>query len=204
MKELKIEQNTTEWMVARCGRITASAFDTLIPVPKRGKEKFSQGQLTYLRTVAAERLTGLYEEGFQTKAMQQGHEREPLARNAISASESLFFRESGPWEYSDFVLVSPDGIGGFNEFTLELKCPQPPNHLLYLLDIDELFKKYEYQIKGQMYCTGIHEGYFGSYNPDFPEGKQLVYSTYALTNEDIQLFEDRLGEAVEIVKGMTN
>ena len=200
MKEIKVEQNTVEWMNLRAGKITASKFDVLMPTPKQKIDQFSKGQLTYLRQVSAEILTGEYEETYQNKAMQDGHEREPFAREALSKAVGIPIRESGFWEVNDMIGVSPDGIAGFNEFTVELKCPTSPTHLLYLLDIKELFKQYEWQIKSQMWGSGIHEGYYGSYSPLFEDYKQLSYSSYGLTEEDIDLLNNRTGHAVDLIK----
>ncbi len=200
MKELKIQQNTVEWMKCRAGKITASNFDLLMKIPKKGIKTFTDGQRSYLLSVAAEILTGLWEETYQTPAMQQGHEREPFARGAMSKAVGAPIRESGFWEYSEFIGISPDGIGGFDEFTIELKCPQPKAHMLYLYDMKEFAKKYQWQYKGQMWGTGIDHCHFGSFNPDFPDNKQLVYSGCDLTDDEKDLFDNRMGYAVEFVK----
>ncbi len=200
MTELKIKQNTDEWMIARSGKITASNFDLLIPSKK--VDSFTIGQRTYLLSVAAEILTGLYEETFQTKAMIQGHEREPFAREALSKAVKAPIRESGFWEYSDYIGISPDGIGGFDEFTIEVKCPQPKAHMLYLYDMKEFDKKYQWQYKGQMWGTGIEHCYYGSFNPDFPDNKQFKYSGCDLSDSDKDLFDNRMGYAVEFIKNL--
>jgi hypothetical protein len=198
MKEIKVNQNTNEWMTLRCGKITASNFDLLIPSKKI--DGFTVGQRTYLLSVAAEILTGMWEDNFQTKAMQQGHEREPQARDELSKIINAPIRESGFWEYSDYVGISPDGIGGFNEFTVELKCPQPKAHMLHIYDMKEFDKKYQWQYKGQMWGTGIDHCYYGSFNPDFPDNKKLIYSGCDLSDSDKDLFDNRIGHAVEFVK----
>jgi hypothetical protein len=200
--EHKVEQNTDEWMALRCGKITASAFDVLIPY-KGAVDKFTKGQRTYLISVAAEILTGVWEDTYQSKAMKQGHEREPFARAEMAKVLDIPIRESGFWEYSPFVGVSPDGIGGFNEFTAEFKCPQPAAHMLYLLDMDEFLKKYRYQIKGQMWASGIDQAYYGSYNPDFPAEDILSYDSMYLLGEDKDLFDNRIGHAVDLLKEWT-
>lgn len=200
MKELDVKQNTEEWMILRCGKITASNFDLLMPSSKQKVDNFTIGQRTYLFSVAAEILTGIWEEIYQTKAMAQGHEREPLARDEISKAIDAPIRESGFWEYSDYVGISPDGIGGFTEFTVELKCPQPKAHMLYLYDMKEFDKKYQWQYKGQMWGTGIDHCYYGSFNPDFPDNKKLIYSGCDLSDSDKDLFDNRMGYAVDFIK----
>ncbi len=51
MKEIKVDQNTDEWMELRCGKITASNFDLLMKIPKKGIDTFTDGQRTYLLSV---------------------------------------------------------------------------------------------------------------------------------------------------------
>ena len=211
MKEIKVQQNSDEWMKLRCGKITASNFDLLMKIPKDKKtslipgiQTFTDGQRTYLLSVAAEIMTGIWEESFTTKAMQQGHDREPFAREALSNILDSPIRESGFWEYSDYIGISPDGIGGFNEFTVELKCPMPKAHMLYLYDMEEFNKKYQWQYKGQMWGTGIEHCYYGSFNPDFPDNKKMVYSGCDLSDSDKDLFDNRMGYAVEFIKKLIN
>ncbi len=201
--ERKVNQNTDEWMKLRCGKITASAFDVLIPY-KGAVDKFTKGQRTYLIGVAAEILTGVWEETYQSKAMRQGHEREPFARAEMAKVLDIPIRESGFWEYSPYVGVSPDGIGGFNEFTAEFKCPQPAAHMLYLLDMDEFLKKYQYQIKGQMWASKIEQAYYGSYNPDFPACDILAYDSMYLSATDQDMFDNRIGHSVDLLMEWTS
>jgi len=198
--EIKVVQNTEEWFMCRLGKITASNFDTLMPSSKQKIDEFSQGQKTYLLSVAAEILTGMREETYENFAMRQGHEREPMARAALAHEVKIPIRESGFWEYSLYIGVSPDGIGGFDDFTVELKCPMPRTHMLYLYDMDEFKKKYRWQYTGQMVFSGIDHCYFGSFNPDFPDNKQLIYSGADLSDVDKDLMINRMGHAVEFVK----
>lgn len=94
MIEIKVEQNTEEWMRLRCGKITASNFDLLMPSSKQKIDQFSQGQITYLLSVAAEIMTGTYDETYQNFAMKQGHEREPMARAFLADKIKTPIRES--------------------------------------------------------------------------------------------------------------
>lgn len=200
MKEIKVDQGSVEWFAARLGKVSASRFPKLMPTKRQKIDQWNDTQLGILREIAAERLTGEREETFTNKAMQWGIDHEPFAREALSKAIDMPIRESGFWEYSDFIGGSPDGVIGFNEFVCELKCPTPKQHLRYLLDMDEWFKDYGEQIKGQMWITGIHEGYYASYDPRFPDDKKLSYSSYGLTNEDIDLFDNRIGAAVDLIK----
>ena len=200
MIELKVEQGSIEWFTARMGKLTGSKFTKIMPTKRQKPDAWNETQLGILRECVAELLTGEREETFTSKAMQWGNDTEPAARRALALAIDMPIRESGFWQHSDYIGSSPDGVIGFNEFVCELKCPTSKQHVRYLLDTDELFKDYEWQIKGHMFCTGIHECYYASYDPRFPDDKQLAYSSYALTVEDAEMLENRLSLAVDLIK----
>jgi len=203
MKELKLEQGSADWFEMRLARITASRFPKLMPTPRQKIDKWNDTQLSILREIAAQRLTGEWEESFTSKAMQWGIDNEDNARRALSAAIDMPIRESGFWVKDDYVGASPDGIIGFDEFLCELKCPSSKVHLKYSLDMDEWFKDYGWQLKSQLWITEIKEGYYASYDPRFPDNKMLSYSSYALTDEDIDILDNRIGLAVELIKEWT-
>jgi hypothetical protein len=203
MTEIKCEQMSVEWFTHRLGKITGSKLQKLMPTKKQKIDQWNDTQLSILRECVAERLTGEREETFTNKAMQWGIDHESFARDALSTAINMPIRDSGFWKYSDYIGVSPDGIVGFNEAVCELKCPMSKQHVRYMLDIDELFKDYEWQIKVEMYGTGIHNNYYASYDPRFPDDKMLSYSSYTLTQEDIDMLDNRLNLAVEFIKEWT-
>lgn len=203
MKEIKVQQNSVEWFSLKLGKISASKFPKLMPTARQKIDSWNDTQLGILREIAAQRLTGEREETFTNKAMQWGIDNEDNARRALSTAIDMPIRESGFWEMSEYVGASPDGIIGFNEFLCELKCPTSKQHLRYMLDMDEWLKDYGWQLKAQLWITGIDEGYYASYDPRFPDGKSLAYSSYGLTDEDKDLLENRIGLAVDLIKDWT-
>lgn len=76
----------------------------------------------------------------------------------------------------------------------------PKAHMLYLYDMGEFNKKYKWQYTGQMVFSGLEHCYFGSFNPYFPDGKQLVYSGADLDDSDKDLMINRIGHAVDFIK----
>jgi hypothetical protein len=199
MKEIKCIQGSDEWFEARLGLLTGSHFQELMP-SERAKKEWTDGQLSYLRRVAAEILTGQREETYQSPAMVWGTTWEPVAREAYSDLTMTSIRECGFFQYSEYVGSSPDGIIGKDASTFECKCPASKQHLRYFLDPAELWKDYKWQVVGEMLCTGIHEAVIVSYDPRFPEIKQLAVYHPKDYADDLKKLEDRLGKATEILK----
>lgn len=201
--EIKVQQNSIEWFQHKLGKLSASKFPKLMPTKKQKIDQWNDTQLSILRELAAERLTGEREETFTSKAMQWGIETEPFARGCLSSAIDMPIRESGVWIKDDYVCASPDGIAGFNEAVCELKCPTSKQHLRYLLDMNEWLKDYEWQLKSQMWVSEIHNGYYASYDPRYDVKKMLAYAELNLAGEDIDLLDNRVGLAVELIKEWT-
>lgn len=170
MRIIDCEQGSEEWLSARAGIATASCFSEILATVKSGE---AAGRRNYRARLTVERLTGKPVQSFQSAAMKQGTEREPLARDAYMVQSGLFVQQVG------FILhdtmeagASPDGLidddGG-----LEIKCPELATHLEYLRLKSEP-AAYTPQIQGGMWITGRKWWDFVSFNPDFPAHLQLI------------------------------
>lgn len=170
MRIINCVQGEPEWFAARCGVVSASRFAAVMATIKTGE---AAERRNYRTDLVVERLTGKPLETFTTKAMQQGIEREPLARLAYEARTGNLVEEVGFCRH-DVLLAgaSPDGLidedGG-----LEIKCPERSAHLRYLQQ-DMEPPEYTWQIQGGMWITGRVWWDFVSFNPDFPEHLQLI------------------------------
>ncbi|MBW1853134.1 MAG: YqaJ viral recombinase family protein [Deltaproteobacteria bacterium] len=202
MEEIKVIQGSTEWFEVRTGLITGSHFKDIMPTAKQKQDAWSKGQLTYLRKVAAEILTGQREDTFKSSSMQWGNDWEGIARKHYEMHELAPVRECGFYQYSDFIGSSPDGIIGDNEATFEVKCPESKQHLRYLLDSGELLKDYYWQVYGEMLCTGIDKAVICSFDPRMPVGKNLVIVNVEAKNDELENLSVRLNLAVEMIKDM--
>ena len=217
--EIKCEPLSTEWFNTRLGKMGGTRIKKLMPTEQQLKaiakaiekaEKkslpvelpfpWSDGQLTILREVAAERLTGEREETFTNKAMQWGIDNESNARRAFEDKEMLVVRECGVYVYNDFVAVSPDGDIEDNKESWETKCPTSKQHLLYYLDSNILYSDYKWQSIAEVWAMGYKKGVICSYDPRFPLEKQLVIHRFEPSNEELKSLEDRLIAAVELIK----
>lgn len=199
-KEIKCQQLSEEWFSERLKRITGSKFQKLMPTKRQKPEAWNDTQLGILREIAAQILTGEREETFTSKAMQWGINNEPNARRAYELHEMVKVRECGIFAYSDNIGASPDGIIEATGETWETKCPTSKQHLRYYLDSQNLMDDYGWQVIGECFCAGLTKAVICSYDPRFPDDKQLVIHRHEPTIEEFEQLKDRLYLAVELIK----
>lgn len=163
-------QGSDEWKAARIGSLGASVVHEVITKTKSG---YAASRANRMATVLLERLTGKSIDIFQTQAMQQGIEREPEARAAYCFLTDGKVTEVGIFKHPELkgTHASPDGLVGDNGL-VEIKCPQPAQHLETLLS-QQIPDKYIVQCLWQMRCTGRQWCDYVSYNPDFPVNMRL-------------------------------
>ncbi len=105
--------------------------------------------------------------------MQQGVDREPLARAAYESLTGNFVDEVGFIRHDTIEAgASPDGLIDADG-CLEIKAPELASHLEYLRLRAEP-SKYTAQIQGQMWLAERQWCDFVSWNPDFPPHLQLI------------------------------
>lgn len=171
MRVIKCDQGSPEWHQARAGLATASCFADILATIKSGE---AAARRNYRAKLVVERLTGkVVESGFKSAAMQQGTEREPLARSAYEIATGNMVQEVG-FMVDDMHQAgcSPDGLIG-DDGLLEIKCPELAAHLDYLRIKSEP-PAYTAQIQGQLWISGRQWCDFVSFNPDYPEHLQLI------------------------------
>jgi putative phage-type endonuclease len=165
-----MEQGTSEWFAARCGKVTASRVADIIAKTKTGP---SASRENYLAQIVCERMTGKPAESFSNAAMTWGTEQEVFARAAYESAKDVLVEEVG------FVLhpsidgagASPDGLVGLFGL-VEIKCPNTATHISTLLD-QKVPEKYNTQMQFQMASTGRHWCDFCSFDPRMDDGLQL-------------------------------
>ena len=173
-------QGSPEWLLERCGKVTASRVADILAKTKSGPAASRQN---YLAQLVAERLTLTVEQGFTNAAMQHGTEHEPIARALFEVSTGLTVDEVGfvPHPTIDMAGASPDGLVGDDEL-IEIKCPNTATHIDYLL-ADVVPAKYKPQMAWQLLCTGRKRCHFASFDPRMPEDLQLFLVLYEPTAE---------------------
>lgn len=181
--EMPFEQGSDEWKAARAGMATASRFSDVMATTAKGSE--AADRRNYRTDLVVERLTGTALDGFQSAAMRQGIEREPLARVAFEAETGLTVRRVGLFRHPTLLAgASPDGLIHAAS-GLEIKCPERSAHLRYLQQ-DGVPPEYQWQVIGQMWICNLETVHFVSWNPDFPEHLQLIVRRIQRNEEAIK------------------
>ena len=177
------EQGTLEWHKERLGKVTASRIADVMMKPT------TAGYQNYRAQLVCERLTGEPTETFTSAAMIHGTETEPQARAFYEMEMGVDVEQVGFIDHPNLEMTgaSPDGLVG-NKGLVEIKCPQPANHIKALTG-GAIDRKYVLQMQWQMICTGRDWCDFVSFSPMFPT--------------DMQLFCERVGRHEETTKEIT-
>lgn len=166
-----VTQRSPEWERLRLGTVTASEMSRI--VTSTGKDSTQAD--AYMRRKVAEYFTGRSENGYKSSYMEQGTEREPLAREWLQDKLGLAFevREVGfCWLNSDrLVGASPDCLIYDLDNNLvegaEIKSPSPGVHLDWLCD-GQLPTEHVIQVQANLWVTGLPRWRFISFYPDMP------------------------------------
>jgi putative phage-type endonuclease len=165
-----MEQGTSEWFAARCGKVTASRVADIIAKTKTGP---SASRENYLAQIVCERMTGKPAESYSNAAMAWGTEQEPFARAAYESAKDVLVEEVGFVSHPNIseAGASPDGLVGLFGL-VEIKAPNSSTHIQTLLD-QKVPEKYNTQMQWQMACTQRQWCDFVSFDPRMAEGLQL-------------------------------
>lgn len=172
MTWIDIDQLSTDWLHMRCGSPTASHLADIMAKLKDPKKE-SAARFGYKRKKIAECLTGLSMDSFVSQAMEEGMEREPLARAAYEIERDCEVLPGGLFVHDTIPrwMASPDGRVG-NDGLIEIKCCADHNHLDILLT-EEIPEQYQLQMLGQLSCSGRQWVDFVAYNPNMPKEHKL-------------------------------
>ena len=177
MRVLDVEQGSREWIEARLGIPTASAFKRIVT----STGKLSAQRDAYQAELLSEWVFGEPAKDFDTTWTERGKVLEPDARRYYSfhtdteaRTVGFIVRESNDGispalDAGEVVAIagaSPDGLVG-DDGLLELKCPREDTHMLYLAR-GVLPSEYRAQVQGQLWVTGRAWADFMSYCPELP------------------------------------
>ena len=183
---MSADQGTQEWLMERCGKVTASRMADVMATIKTGE---SASRANYRAELVAQRLTGQLEAGFTNAAMQWGTEQEPFARASYEIMRGVFVEEVGFVPHPQIMMAgaSPDGLVG-SDGMVEIKCPNTATHIAFLLD-GKIPLKYQLQMAWQMACCGRQWVDYASFDPRMPEYLRLKVVRYAATEAGIPAIE---------------
>jgi putative phage-type endonuclease len=170
MTTVNLEQGSQEWLLARCGKVTASRVADIMAKTKSG---YSASRGNYMAELVCERLTGVPTDTFKSAAMEWGTAQEPHARAAYEAVGGVLVEEVGfvPHPSIPDAGASPDGLVG-SVGLVEIKCPYTATHIETLLS-GKVPDRYNTQMQWQMACTGRTWCDYVSYDPRMPENMRL-------------------------------
>jgi hypothetical protein len=186
MRIVSCVQGSQEWIDARLGIPTASAFDRIIT---RARGDLSEARHKYMGQLLAEWFLGhpVDDEAFQY--CERGKELEPaavaayeFANDAQCVPVGFCLRDDG------LVGASPDRFVGQTRRLLEVKCPSIETHLMYMADPRRLQTDYWCQAQGQLYICEYESVDLYSHMPLLPP----VTLTLERDDEWIERLEDRL------------
>lgn len=203
---IAVEQGTDAWFSMRLGKVTASRVADVMAKTKTGVAASRQN---YLIELALQRVTGVFEQGFTTQAMQNGVDREAQARVLYEVTTSEFVDQTAFIDHPTIIGFgcSPDGLVNIKGLC-EIKCRGNAGHW-EVIKSGEIPKKYWIQQQAQLSCTGREWNDYVGYNPNFPERSQLfikrVYRDESFISEmeaEIKQFLDEVEVEVNLMKGM--
>lgn len=188
---MTIEQGSPEWFELRQGKITASKISDVMAKGKGSADSLTR--IKYRNELIRERLTGKSLPGYSNPSMERGTLLEPLARASYEVKFNTFV-EQVPFVNHPIIAnagASPDGLVGENGL-LEIKCPDPHNHLSNILDKGEsMTAKYYNQIQFQLACLPEREWCdLASFDPDMIDNLQLFIVRVPRDKEWIKEIED--------------
>jgi putative phage-type endonuclease len=168
-----IEQGSPEWMVLRIGKIGGSRVADLLTEGRGGAESLTRKK--YKNELIRERLTGKKLDTYKTPAMQRGIDLEPMARAWYEVKYNTFVDQVAIVLHPsiDNAQCSPDGLVEATNSLIEIKIPNPENHLDNILTGGKQLEQYYDQVQWQLACMPEKEFCdLVSYDPEMPDHLQ--------------------------------
>lgn len=190
-------QGSEGWLTARLGKITASNLSKVLAKGEGLTRK------RYMRELAAELITGVATETYNSSYMQRGTELEPEARAILSLEIGDIQQTGFIWNPEKRAGCSPDGLIG-EDGLAEFKCVLPVTQI-ERLDKGSLPSENMAQCLGALWITGRKYLKFQSYCPGLP---RLVIHVepnptyFQMLEEDCGKFNKELDELVIKIKNL--
>ena len=186
MKVIDCEQNSAEWLAARCGSLGASSIADMVAKTRTG---WGASRFNLAARIVCERLTGTPQESYTNAAMQWGHDTEPQARAMYEFMRDVAVQQVGLVLHPSINKshASPDGLVG-EDGLIEIKCPNTATHIETLLS-EDVEGRYVKQMQWQMACCGRAWCDFVSFDPRLPAEMQMFVQRVRRDDEFIAELE---------------
>jgi hypothetical protein len=203
VKILDLKQGSQEWYAARLGLVTASEADAL--VTPLGAVRKGDGVNSYVARKVAEKLLGYSQDQLQVFAVDQGKIIETIALPWFEFEHGKKVNRVGFIQTDDGRAgCSPDGWLEDGS-GLEVKSPQPPNHVKYLLE-GVVPSDYVIQVQFSLWVTQAPYWTFVSYSMRLPALVVRVEPDPAIQKgigEAMSLFTAKMDAALAKIAAMS-
>lgn len=187
-----IVQGSPEWMALRVGKIGGSRIADLLTEGRSGE---SLTRRKYKNELIRERLTGRKLDTYKTPAMQRGIDLEPMARAWYEVHNNVFVDQVAIvlHPFIEGGQCSPDGIVESTNSLIEIKIPNPENHLDNILTSGKQLEQYHDQVMWQLACMPEKEFCdLISFDPEMPDHLQGFVKRIYRDDEYIQIMQDKV------------
>ena len=200
-----IVQGSPEWMALRVGRIGGSRIADLLTEGRKGDESLIRRK--YKNELIRERLTGRKIDTYKTPAMQRGIDLEPMARAWYEVHNNVFVDQVAIVLHPTIEggQCSPDGIVESTNSLIEIKVPNPENHLDNILTDGKQLEQYIDQCMWQLACMPEKEYCdLVSFDPEMPDHLQGFVKRIYRDDEYIKMMEDKVILFLQEVETIVN
>ena len=200
-----IVQGSPEWQSLRVGRIGGSRMADLLTEGRNGAESLTRRK--YKNELIRERLTGRKIDTYKTPAMQRGIDLEPMARAWYEVHNNVFVDQVAIVLHPTIEggQCSPDGIVESTNSLIEIKVPNPENHLDNILTDGKQLEQYIDQCMWQLACMPEKEYCdLVSFDPEMPDHLQGFVKRIYRDDEYIKMMEDKVILFLQEVETIVN
>jgi len=200
-----IVQGSPEWMALRVGKIGGSRVADLLTAGRSGAESLTSRK--YKNELIRERLTGRKLDTYKTPAMQRGIDLEPMARAWYEVHYNTFVDQVAIVLHPTVVggQCSPDGIVEATNSLIEIKIPNPENHLDNILTEGKQLEQYYDQVMWQLACMPEKEFCdLVSFDPEMPDHLKGYVKRIYRDDEYIKNMEDKVTLFLQEIETIVN
>ena len=188
-----IPQGSPEWLALRIGKIGGSRIADLLTEGRSGGESLVKRK--YKNELIRERLTHRKLDTWKSPAMLRGIELEPLARAWYEVKYNVMVDQVAIVKHPTIEdgQCSPDGIVTSKNHLIEIKVPNPENHLDNILTEGKQLEQYYDQCMWQLACMPEMEFCdLISFDPEMPDNLQGYVKRIYRDDEYIKQVEEKV------------
>lgn len=193
MNDKPVEQYSTEWWLARRGKLTSSRMNTVVNGTWRGWTSLMDRLEQESGVLVFEEK---FEPGREPPALAWGKRFEKVAVAEYQFEQGVLVTHPAfvVSQRNEHVGCSPDFVVPELGVNGEIKCPfNEVNHARVFMDrmLPDIYKA---QVQSQMWVQELELSHFVSLNPKLPEGARLVVIEVPADEPYLRRMEDRIDQ----------